>query len=73
VQGRLMVWRRSLENVLGVVRSEREKFIREGMAAASGGAGGNQGTEGGARGQGDRRRGGGQQQHPREIELVGAD
>jgi translation initiation factor 3 subunit M len=74
VQGRLMVWRRSLENVLGVVRSEREKFIREGMAAASGGAGGNQGAEGGARGQGDRRRGGGQQQqHPREIELVGAD
>ncbi|KAL3477858.1 hypothetical protein BJX99DRAFT_225472 [Aspergillus californicus] len=32
VQGRLMVWRRSLENVLGVVRSERERFAREAAA-----------------------------------------
>ena len=30
IQGRLMVWRRSLESVLTAVRSEREKFIREG-------------------------------------------
>ena len=30
IQGRLMVWRRSLEGVLAVVRSEREKFVREG-------------------------------------------
>ncbi|CEN60090.1 Putative Eukaryotic translation initiation factor 3 subunit M [Aspergillus calidoustus] len=35
VQGRLMVWRRSLENVLGVIRSERERFAREAAAAAA--------------------------------------
>ncbi|PTU19169.1 hypothetical protein P175DRAFT_0461603 [Aspergillus ochraceoroseus IBT 24754] len=34
VQGRLMVWRRSLERVLGVVRSERERYVREGIPAA---------------------------------------
>lgn len=34
VQGRLNVWRRSLEGVLGVVREERERFVREGMQAA---------------------------------------
>ncbi|KAJ5558475.1 hypothetical protein N7461_002447 [Penicillium sp. DV-2018c] len=33
VQGRLMVWRRSLENVLSVIRSERERFAREGLQA----------------------------------------
>ncbi|KAJ9606138.1 hypothetical protein H2200_009099 [Cladophialophora chaetospira] len=31
IQGRLMVWRRSLESVLSIVRSEREKFAREGV------------------------------------------
>ena len=79
VQGRLMVWRRSLENVLGVVRSEREKFVRDGIAAANAAATGGEGG-GGGRGQGDRRRGGGQQQsqhqqhqqQPREVDLVGA-
>ncbi|KAL4992480.1 eukaryotic translation initiation factor 3 subunit M [Aspergillus falconensis] len=35
IQGRLMVWRRSLENVLGVIRSERERFVREAAAAAA--------------------------------------
>lgn len=35
VQGRLMVWRRSLESVLSVIRSERERFAREGLAAAA--------------------------------------
>ncbi|KAI9370486.1 hypothetical protein BJX61DRAFT_544567 [Aspergillus egyptiacus] len=35
VQGRLMVWRRSLENVLGVIRSERDRFAREAAAAAA--------------------------------------
>ena len=30
IQGRLMVWRRSLESVLATVRSEREKFARDG-------------------------------------------
>ncbi|KAE8145217.1 eukaryotic translation initiation factor 3 subunit M [Aspergillus avenaceus] len=35
VQGRLMVWRRSLENVLGVLRTERERFVRESLQAAT--------------------------------------
>ncbi|KAJ5915445.1 Eukaryotic translation initiation factor [Penicillium verhagenii] len=35
VQGRLMVWRRSLEGVLSVIRSERERFVREGIQAAA--------------------------------------
>jgi translation initiation factor 3 subunit M len=86
VQGRLMVWRRSLENVLGVVRSEREKYLREGMAAANavaasasnamgaGGAAGEGGRADGAKGNGgDRRRGGHQHQHQhqqREVDLV---
>ncbi|EEP82920.1 conserved hypothetical protein [Uncinocarpus reesii 1704] len=70
VQGRLMVWRRSLENVLGVVRSEKERFIREGMAAANTANESGRG-EGGARGgAGDRRKGGG---HHREVDLVGGD
>ncbi|KAL9619804.1 MAG: hypothetical protein Q9160_005640 [Pyrenula sp. 1 TL-2023] len=30
IQGRLLVWRRSLEGVLGVIRSEKERFAREG-------------------------------------------
>jgi translation initiation factor 3 subunit M len=30
IQGRLMVWRRSLESVLTAVRGERERFLREG-------------------------------------------
>ncbi|PLB36680.1 PCI domain protein [Aspergillus candidus] len=34
VQGRLMVWRRSLEHVLATVRSERERFVRESIQAA---------------------------------------
>lgn len=35
VQGRLMVWRRSLDSVLGVVRAERERFVRDNLAAAA--------------------------------------
>lgn len=35
VQGRLMVWRRSLESVLDVVRTERERFVRDNVAAAA--------------------------------------
>ncbi|KAK2768754.1 hypothetical protein FQN54_000610 [Arachnomyces sp. PD_36] len=71
VHGRLMVWQRSLESVLGVVRSEREKFMKEGVAGANTGA-----TAGGA-GEGGRekRRGGGgqQQQQPREVDVGGRD
>ncbi|KAI2085822.1 hypothetical protein LOZ36_003745 [Ophidiomyces ophidiicola] len=72
VHGRLMVWRRSLENVLGVVRAEKEKFIREGIAAANAPAEGGRG-DGARGGQGDRRRGGGGHQGPREVDLVSAD
>ncbi|PGH27824.1 hypothetical protein AJ80_00374 [Polytolypa hystricis UAMH7299] len=73
VQGRLMVWRQSLENVLDVVRAEREKFVREGISGAQATAHGNAGAfEGGQGRGGDRRRGGGRGQQ-REMELVSAD
>ena len=75
IQGRLMVWRRSLESVLGVIRTEKERFAREG-------AGGGYGDETNERGGrvngygGDRRQGGGrrqQQREPREVDYVGAE
>lgn len=67
VQGRLNVWRRSLEGVLGVVRAERERFVREGLqAAAEEAKSGEKGGKGG-----DRKRNQQQQQQPREVELVG--
>lgn len=71
VQGRLMVWRRSLENVLGVVRAERERFVREGLQAAAEEAGqGKSGEKGGKTG-GDRRRNPTQQQQqPREVDVA---
>lgn len=70
IQSRLMVWRRSLESVLTVVRTERERFAREGVngfeEVKTNGYEGNQQRRGG----GGRRP---QQQHqPREIDL-GAD
>ncbi|EHY52139.1 hypothetical protein HRR83_003296 [Exophiala dermatitidis] len=34
IQGRLMVWRRSLESVLSVVKTERERFLRDGPGNA---------------------------------------
>ncbi|OJJ42982.1 hypothetical protein ASPZODRAFT_136855 [Penicilliopsis zonata CBS 506.65] len=46
VQGRLMVWRRSLESVLGVIRSERERFIRDGIQAAAAAAAAAEGKTG---------------------------
>ena len=53
VQGRLMVWRRSLEGVLGVIRNERERFVRESMqqaaAAAAAAEGEGKGDKGGKR------------------------
>jgi translation initiation factor 3 subunit M len=78
VQGRLMVWRRSLENVLGVLRAERERYVRESMQAAAEDGQGKSGDKG-AKG-GDRRRNPQQQQQQsqpsqpqqaREVELVG--
>lgn len=74
VQGRLMVWRRSLESVLNVVRTERERFLRESAQAAATATTEEAGKgEKGGRPNGDRRRNPGQHQQPREIELVGAD
>ncbi|OJK05357.1 hypothetical protein ASPACDRAFT_38927 [Aspergillus aculeatus ATCC 16872] len=56
VQGRLMVWRRSLERVLGVVRSERERFVREGLQAAQAAEEAAQGKSSDKGKSGDRRR-----------------
>lgn len=58
VQGRLMIWRRSLEGVLNVIRSERERFAREGAQAAI-----EQETNKARNGNGDRRR-------AREVEAA---
>lgn len=79
IQGRLMVWRRSLESVLQVVRSERERFLREGPGNYEEQGGqrngfqneGGQRRQGGRRNQGDRQQRG-EQQQPREVD-VGAD
>lgn len=66
VQGRLMVWRRSLEGVLSVIRAERERFVREGIqAAADQEAAAKNGDKGRI---GDRRRP--QQSQPREVDAV---
>jgi translation initiation factor 3 subunit M len=71
IQGRLMVWQRSLEGVLSLVKTEREKFEREGAGADETQQGGER-RFGGYRGQGGRGRN--QQNHqPREIDFVGAD
>ncbi|KAA8642142.1 hypothetical protein EYZ11_011480 [Aspergillus tanneri] len=87
VQGRLMVWRRSLERVLGVVHSERERFVREGLqaaAAAEEAAQGNKGDKGGKSGDRRQRHGNSQQSQQQQqqppqsqpqppAELVGAE
>ncbi|KIV94323.1 hypothetical protein PV10_02097 [Exophiala mesophila] len=62
IQGRLAIWRRSLETVLQTVRAERERFLREGPGGNDGAANGFADGEGrphhgGDRGQ--RRQGGG--------------
>jgi translation initiation factor 3 subunit M len=86
VQGRLMVWRRSLEGVLSVIRTERERFVREAQQQATQAAptaedGGAVGSRGGDKriNAGERRRPYSQQQQssqqqqpqPREVDLVG--
>jgi translation initiation factor 3 subunit M len=71
IQGRLMVWQRSIEGVLSLVKTEREKFEREG----AGGDDMQQGGErrfGGYRGQGGRGRNQASHQ-PREVDFVGGD
>lgn len=63
IQGRLLVWRRSLEGVLGVIKSEKERFAREGPA----------GQEVQVNGYGgDRRQGRGPRGAPRDMDF-GAD
>lgn len=72
IQGRLMVWQRSLEGVLSLVKTEREKFEREG----AGGDDTQQGGErrfGGYRGQGGRGGRNQQNHNPREVDFVGGD
>lgn len=83
IQGRLNVWRRSLESVLQVVKTERERFAREGMGGPESGVNGfaNDGGEGGGRQHGgerqQRRQGGGrggrggQHREPREHHQQG--
>ncbi|EXJ96214.1 hypothetical protein A1O1_01340 [Capronia coronata CBS 617.96] len=80
IQGRLLVWRRSLESVLSVVKAERERFLREGPTHADAGVNGwgdggdnQRGHYGGDRqrrqgggGGGGRRGGGGQYREHRE-------
>lgn len=78
IQGRLNVWRRSLESVLQVVKTERERFAREGPGGGNEGGingfGNDGGESGGRQHGGDRqqRRGrggggrGGQHREPRE-------
>ena len=71
IQGRLMVWQRSLEGVLSLVKSEREKFEREGAGGDEAQSGGER-RFGGYRGQGGRGRN--QPNHqPREVDFVGGD
>lgn len=77
VQGRLFVWRRSLEGVLSVIRTERERYARElqqQQAAAQAAEEGGPVGKGGDKKTGDRRRPHHQQQNqsqPREVDLLG--
>ncbi|KAK5952657.1 hypothetical protein OHC33_006249 [Knufia fluminis] len=65
IQNRLMVWRRSLESVLATVRTERERFAREGVNGFE------QQTNGW---DGQRRQGGGRRQQQQRQEIdAGAD
>lgn len=78
IQGRLFVWRRSLEGVLSVIRTERERYARElqqqQAAAQAAEEGGPVGKGGDKKFTGDRRRPHHQQQNqsqPREVDLLG--
>ncbi|KAJ5902355.1 Eukaryotic translation initiation factor [Penicillium taxi] len=71
VQGRLMVWRRSLENVLNVIRSERERFVRDGIQAAADQEATAAQNKNGDKGRTmERRRLPTQSSQPREVEVV---
>jgi translation initiation factor 3 subunit M len=71
IQGRLMVWQGSLEGVLSLVKTEREKFAREGAGMDDAQQGGER-RFGGYRGQGGRGRN--QPNHQgREMDFVGGD
>ncbi|KAJ5732000.1 Eukaryotic translation initiation factor [Penicillium malachiteum] len=64
VQGRLMVWRRSLEGVLTVIRSERERFVREVATEQEAAKNGDKSRSG------DRRRNQPQASQAREVEVA---
>ena len=64
IQNRLMVWRRSLESVLMTVRTERDRFAREGVNGFE------QQTNGW---DGQRRQGGGRRQQQRQEVDASAD
>ena len=69
IQGRLMVWRRSLESVLSVIRSERERFAKEGP----GGPEEQQQARTNGYSGGDRRQGGRMRGQQRDVDFVGAE
>ena len=75
IQGRLMVWRRSLESVLVVIKGEREKFARDGPGGyeePQPRTNGYSGGGGGGGGGGDNRRQGGgrMNRQPREVDFA---
>ena len=70
IQGRLMVWRRSLESVLNVVRSERERFARDGPGGGED-VQGQQTTR--MNGYGADRRQGQRKGQMRDVDFVGAE
>jgi translation initiation factor 3 subunit M len=71
VQGRLFVWRRSLEGVLSVIRAERERYARELQQQQAVTQAAEEGKDN--KKAGDRRRGPPhhQNQQPREVDLLG--
>lgn len=76
VQGRLMVWRRSLENVLNVIRIERERFLRESSQATAAAEEANNNTDNKNNKSGDKEKGGKDRRRngpyrPREVGVNG--
>ncbi len=69
IQGRLMVWTRSLESVLTAVRAERERYLREGVGSYQ------EENQQRVNGYQERRGGGGgggrRQQQQREVDIGG--
>lgn len=68
VQGRLFVWRRSLESVLSVIRTERERYARELQQQQAAAQAAEEGGKDKKTGGGDRRRP--HQQQPHQVDLL---